>query len=303
MSSTDFLKPFPFIGLHEETKQFIESLAKQNIFVRELESHSIPYHSPYLNCCAQTMTEELKKVIREPKLRSNAWTSTSVLDQSSVDETYKYASAEYFVNNLISSVYFHNRLQSLPKDAIVVEVGPQNLFAKVVQKTLPDSTYLYLLRNDQSENNMDHFLTTICQLYELGFNPSIEHLYPRVEWPVARSTQSISSLIRWQHKEQYFVRKYPDYHFKYTSSDMNETIDMSKLFDSYLPDHCIDNNVIFPASGYLMLAWRQLASSKSKLWNQLPVTFEDVQFKRPVFLSEFEKTKLKVRYHDISGLF
>ena len=120
---------------------------------------------------------------------------------------------------------------------------------------------------------------------------------------MARSTQSISSLIRWQHKAQYFVRKYPDYHFKYTSSDMNETIDMSKLFDSYLPDHCNDNNVIFPASGYLMLAWRQLASSKSKLWNQLPVTFEDVQFKRPVFLSEFEKTKLKVRYHDISGLF
>lgn len=247
------------------------------------------------------MIEKLKEVIAKPKLRSDAWVSTSVLDSSTADEQFRYASAEYFVNNLISQVYFYNKLQSLPKDAIVIEVGPHNLFAKIVPKTLPDSTYLPLMRRDQNGQNLDNFLATIGQLYELGLNPSIEHLYPPVQWPVARNTQSISSLIQWQHKEQYFYRKYPDYHFKYTASDMNETIDMSKLFDSYLPDHCIDGNIIFPATGYLMLAWRQLAASRSRLWNQLAVVFEEVQFKRPVFLSDFEKTKLKVRLHDVTG--
>ncbi|XP_054161216.1 fatty acid synthase-like [Oppia nitens] len=293
-------------GLYKEVKQFTEDLAKRNIFVRELESNYIPYHSKYLKSSAPKMTEMIAKVITSPKKRSKTWISTAIDDQLSSDdnEALKFASAEYFVHNLVSPVYFINKLKTqVPNDAIIIEIGPHSLFAKIVAKTLENSTYMSLIKKDQNDSNCETFLSTIGKLYELGFNPAIEHLYPRVEWPVARNTQSISSLIRWDHSESFLVKKYPDYYFNYTAGDMNIQFDMSRDMKSYLTDHCIDGSAIFPATGYLMLAWRQLAASRGKIWNQLPVVFEETQFRRAVFLSQTEPTKLKVRFHDISGEF
>ena len=279
----------------------MDELIKKGIFVRELDSNGIPFHSEYLQSSADVMTEKLKQYLSSPKYRSKRWISTSILDSDS-DDMLKSASAQYFVHNLISPVLFYNRLKHLPSDSIVIELGPNGLFAKTITQTLDSSTYISLLKRDSNNTNLDLFLSSMAKLYELGLNPNIERLYPSVEWPVPRTTQSISSLMKWDHKKSHFVRKFPDYHFRYTASDMNETIDLSRRFNTFLPDHCIDGNLLFPATGYLMLAWRQLAASRAKLWNQLPVIFEDIQFRRPVFLSDTEVTRLKVRLYDQTGI-
>ena len=249
------------------------------------------------------MTEEIERLIPNPKKRSKKWISTAVSDSLTNDQTLRYASAEYFVHNLVSPVYFYNKLRTqVPSDAVIIEIGPHTLFSKVISKTLENSIYMSVIRRDQNETNIETLLTNIGKLYEMGYNPSIEKLYTEVVWPVARNTQSISSLIRWQHSDSYLVKKYPDYYFNYTAADMNVRIDMARNFKSYLPDHCIDGSILFPASGYLMLTWRQLAASRGKIWNQIPIVFEEVQFRRAVFLSETEPTKLKVRFHDCSGI-
>lgn len=46
--------------------------------------------------------------------------------------------------------------------------------------------------------------------------------------------------------------------------------------DHYLIDHCIDGRVLYPATGYLVLAWRTLARSLSMAMEEMPVMFEDV---------------------------
>ena len=84
-------------------KEFLKTLNEKNIFVRELESSDIPYHSQYLITSAKKMTDELKKVITNPKKRSEKWISTAILEQNPTVEELKYASAEYFVHNLIES--------------------------------------------------------------------------------------------------------------------------------------------------------------------------------------------------------
>jgi fatty acid synthase len=281
-------------------KKLVEELNKKGVFVRELESHDIPYHSEYLVTSAKRMTDEITKYLPKPKLRSKKWMSTAVLD-SECEDILRYASAEYFVHNLISPVYFYNKLKTLQTDAIILEIGPHALFSKIITQTLESSTYLSLIKKDANETNLDMFLSSLAKLYEFGLNPTIENLYPKVKWPVARGTQSISSLIQWDHKQTYFVRKFPDYHFRATASDMNEVIDLQRAIKSFLPDHSIDGNVLFPATGYMMLAWRQLAAFHGKIWNQMPVVFEDVQFRRPVFLSDNDVTRMKVRYFQHSG--
>jgi fatty acid synthase len=247
------------------------------------------------------MTNVLRKVIPNPKKRSKIWISTSVPSNKPVEDQLKNASAEYFVNNLVNHVLFYNALKTLPNDAIVIEIGPHALFSSIITKTLESVSYVPLAKRDQNDTNLELFLTSIGKLYELGLNPSIENLYPKVEFPVARNTQSLSSLIKWDHKDSYFVKKYPEFHFRATASDMNVTISTSLRNDAYLKDHCIDGRVLFPATGYLMLAWRILASSHGKPWTDLPVVFENVQFRRPIFLSDAEKTKLIVRLHRTTG--
>jgi fatty acid synthase len=278
----------------------VEDLTKKGIFVRELQSHDIPYHSEYLITSAKRLTDELKKVVLKPKTRSRKWVSTAIID-SDPDDVLKTASAEYFVHNLISPVYFYNKVKYLPMDAIIIEIGPHGLFSKIISQTLDAANYISFIKKDSNETNMDMLLSGIAKLYELGLNPNIEKLYPKVEFPVVRGTQSIASLVKWDHGENYFVRKWPDFYFKGTSSEMTENINLKREIKSFLPDHCIDGNCLFPATGYLMCAWRQMAAFKGRLWNQIPVIFEDVQFRRPVFVSQEEPTKLKVRYMDQTG--
>ena len=278
----------------------VEDLTKKGVFVRELQSHDIPYHSEYLMTSAKKLTEELKKYVTNPKPRSKKWISTALIE-SDPDPILNLASAEYFVHNLISPVYFYNKLKYMPMDAIVVEIGPHGLFSKIISETLESSTYLSLIKKDSNETNLEMFLGGISRMYELGLNPSIDKLYPKVEYPVVRGTQSISSLLKWDHSEKYFVRKFPDFHFKATASELTQVINLLRDLKSPLHHHIIDGNVLFPATGYLMCAWRQLAAHKGKLWNQIPVVFEDVQFRRPVFLSSEESTKLKVKYLDQTG--
>lgn len=278
----------------------VETLKGKGLFVRELESSDIPYHSEYLLTSANKMTEEIKKYVPNPKPRSKKWMSTAIID-SEVKDELKTASAEYFVHNLISPVFFYNKLQQLPDNAIVLEIGPHGLFKKIITETLSGSTYLSLIKKDSNNTNLYMFLASIAKLYEIGLNPCVENLYPKVDYPVARNTQSISSLMRWDHQKSYFVRKFPDYHFKGTASDLTETINLTRQLKNFLPDHCIDGNILFPATGYLMLAWRHLAALKGRVWNQIPVLFEDVQFRRPVFLSDSETTRLKVKIFEQSG--
>ena len=280
----------------------MNKLSETGVFVHEIQSSDIPYHSEHLLSCAQDMNNELKKHIKNPKKRSDKWLTTAVIDPNPEQELL-YGSAEYFVHNLINPVYFYNKLKTLPSDAIVVEIGPHQLFSKIITQTLDSAQYLSLIKKDSNDTNLDQIFDSIAKLYELGLNPNIENLYPKIKWPVPRGTQSVSSLFEWDHHKSYSVRKYPEFKFRATASDLNETIDIGNAIKNYLPDHKIDGKVLFPASGYLMLAWRRMASNFARTWNQIPVLFEDVQFRRPVFLSETEVTKLKVRYHENSGIF
>jgi fatty acid synthase len=259
-------------------KKFIKTLEDKKIFVREIEGGDLPFHTLFLNTSAEKMTNILMKVIPKPKERSNKWMTTSYHKSEQNDNNCKYASAQYFVNNLLKPVFFYNALITVPKNAIVIEIAPHSLFANIITKTLESVDYIPLLKRNQNDTNLETFLKSIGKLYQLGVNPSIENLYPKVEWPVVRGTPSISSLIKWDHNESYLVKSFPEFHCHSTASDMHFSISLSNTEDKYLMDHCIDGKVIFPATGYLMLAWRRLAASKCKLWSQLAVHFVCIIF-------------------------
>ena len=281
-------------GPEKQMTEIIDSLILKNIFVSQLDSSNIAYHHHFLNIAHKPMVDILKKFTSNPRLRSNKWISTSILEDEPKEEFLKYASPEYFVNNLISPVFFYDKLKNLPSDAIVVEVGPHGIFRKIVSETLEYSSYYSLIMKDSNETNMDNFVNVLVKLYELGLNPSVDKLYSGVVYPVCRGTPSIGSLMKWKHNQEFNGRPFPDYRFRTTASDMNVTINLNSTDDQFYSGHCIDGKILFPATGYLMLAWDIFAATMAKTWEQVPVVFEQVQFIKPVFLHQYDKTILKI---------
>ncbi|CAG2102323.1 unnamed protein product, partial [Medioppia subpectinata] len=290
-------------GPMNEMLETIKQLKADNVFVRQLDSNHIPYHSQYVSELAKNQSTATDKYGLKPGLRSGKWLSTAVFRGEPEDRRLAYSDGRYHHYNMISEVRFYPQLQTLPPNACVLELGPHPLFRQIVAQTLPQSSHISLMKRDSNATNMDTFLAGVAKLYQLGYNPSVERLYQPVVWPVPRGTPSISSLIKWDHNRRYSVRCFGDNYCRSTAGDSTVIVDHMLNQDLFFMDHALDGRPIYPATGHVMLAWRKVAQSVGKLWTDCPVVFEHVQFKRAVFLSQTANTKLVVKYYRPSGEF
>ena len=112
-------------------------------------------------------------------------------------------------------------------------------------------------------------------------------LVPPVSFPVPAGTPMISPHIKWDHAQSWDVPEAGVFMEGGPNGQSGCGFDFDVLkhsTDSYLTGHKIDGRVLFPATGYLALAWRTLAKREGKQWDQMPVTFEDVDMHRATIL-------------------
>lgn len=89
----------------------------------------------------------------------------------------------------------------------------------------------------------------------------------------------ICDLIEWDHSQSFHVPKWKPstgsfiYSFQVDSND------------SYLLDHFINGRSLFPATGYVYLAWKALAKKLQKNSDDLNVTVESLKIHRPTILT------------------
>ncbi|CAG7786650.1 unnamed protein product, partial [Allacma fusca] len=84
--------------------------------------------------------------------------------------------------------------------------------------------------------------------------------------------------------------------FKYNISIASE-------HEAFLEGHSIDGKVVYPATGYLYLAWRSFAKLQESNSDQLPIVFEDVRFDRVTLLSNRSDTEFLVNIFPGNGQF
>ena len=124
-------------------------------------------------------------------------------------------------------------------------------------------------------------LLLFYRLYLNGVNLDPLAIYPPVQLPVSPSTPMLSSLVRWDHSDSWAVPTVTSY-LAGSSSANSVEVDISSADseDAYLTGHIIDGRVIYPATGYLVLAWQQLARMNGQTYQQTPVSFDDVHLHR-----------------------
>ncbi|XP_059181217.1 LOW QUALITY PROTEIN: fatty acid synthase [Centropristis striata] len=284
-------------GPQDAITTFVSELKEQGVFAKEVRSAGVAFHSYYMASIAPTLLAALKKVIKKPRQRSSRWVSTSIPRSDWDSPLALYSSADYHVNNLVSPVLFHEGLSLVPDNAVVVEIAPHALLQAILKRSLKHTCSILPLMKRGHTNNLEFFLSNIGKIHMNGVKVDGNSLAPVVKYPVPVGTPLISPLVQWDHAQTWDVPKAED--FSYGSGDSNSSIvyniDINpESEDYYLIGHCIDGRVLYPATGYLVLAWRTLVRSLGVVMETTPVVFEDITIHRATILPKTGSVQLKV---------
>lgn len=241
------------------------------------------------NCASLSVTPEdlkngLSRIIFRRDRRSDKWLSDSSLITNS----------NYFAQHILKpdescELLYKSKIQ--PEECFLIEVGPWGL-----RKW-----------GEKSGNSSVETLKLIGQLYTEGFPSKVEVLYPRVNYPLETTTPSLSPLIEWDHEQSYSLdTRTIELNRENTaviSPIIPFTFDQSNPEDAFLFDHRIDGRILFPATGYLAMAWYTLAQMKLKSIFQVPVKFTDVSIERATVMSPGKQVHFTCTMSDDSGSF
>ncbi|XP_045465555.1 fatty acid synthase-like [Harmonia axyridis] len=217
----------------------------------------------------QDLLRLLIKDLPKPKQRSDRWISAS---------TAKVASAEYFVKSLQSQIFYQDFNCHFGEEQLILEVG-QGRFSELLKFTINGLTEFVNFGPKIEGDGLVSFMKVLGRLYENGFNPKIQNLYPKTAYPVSRGTPMISPHIKWDHSKDWHVLVYKESH---SMKNGERLMAINPIEDDwqYLTGHVIDGRNIFPATGYLHIIWETLAMINSISELEMVVVFEKVKFKR-----------------------
>ncbi|KAG8183231.1 hypothetical protein JTE90_014406, partial [Oedothorax gibbosus] len=284
-------------GLKEPLEKFVAQLTEEKIFARVVNAYGYAFHCECVHPAASTLREALSKFIKNPKPRTDRWLSTSYPESEWDKPACKTANADYFVHNLMSSVLFNDALKKIPSDAIVVEIGPHFLLQSILKRVIgKDASYIGLMKRNEP-NNIKFLMESLGTLYTEGLDVRVDRLYPPVKFPVPRGTPVISNLFKWNYSQSFYTAK-----FSPPSSEYSKMVNVEKG-DAYLLDHRIDGRSLFPATGYVYLAWEALAAKMSRNAVDTPVVVENLVIHRATILGQTPSTSFNVSILDGSGSF
>ncbi|KAL3200533.1 hypothetical protein MRX96_013180 [Rhipicephalus microplus] len=256
-----------------------------------------------MQAVARPLRQALAKVVPKSKPRTERWVSSSVPESRWGEPIAKRCSAEYHVNNLLSPVLFCEALQHVPSNAIVVEIAPHCLLQAILRRALGSgASCLGLMK--KGVDNVAFFLSSLGKLHTLGVQLDLAPLYPPVPWPLPRGTPNIGHLVSWDHSQQWNVVSWSDFPTMSQVSEEVIEVDLeSNEGDAFIAGHQLDGRVLFPATGYMVLAWKSLTKRCGKPFDQVPVVFEDITLHRATIIPKSGSVKFLVNIMRASGEF
>ncbi|CAG4931996.1 unnamed protein product [Colias eurytheme] len=259
-------------------RSFVAKLVEKGIFAKEVPCSNIAYHSKYISEAGPKLLKYLKEVIPEPKPRSDKWVSTSVPQHLWKDPKAQLSSAEYHTNNLLSPVLFEETSRLIHQNALTIEIAPHGLLQAILRRSLKKDVINVPL-TQRGEDNVQVLFTAVGKLYEAGLNPKLAAIYPPVAFPVSLGTPMISHLVEWEHSEDWYVTSYKVQE-KMKSGERTVRMSIADEDSEYMVGHVVDGRNLYPATGYLVLAWETLGMMMGELFTEVSVVFENVRFQR-----------------------
>lgn len=135
-------------GPADDVHTFMEQLKSQGIFVKDVASLNIPYHSSYIRKVGCKFQKFMETIILNPKSRTSKWLSTSIPKSKLNNDKSNVCSAEYQTNNLVSPVLFEEAMAQLPINSLTIELAPFGLLQAILRKSMPHARHVTLTKRD-----------------------------------------------------------------------------------------------------------------------------------------------------------
>ncbi|CAH0696878.1 unnamed protein product [Spodoptera exigua] len=289
-------------GPKDVMSTFVNELTARGVFAKEVQSSNIAYHSRYVAQAGPKLLEQTRDVIKEPKLRSKRWISTSV-EQSRWDEPEaQYSTPAYHVNNMMSPVLFEEGLRHVPNDAVLIEIAPHGLMQAILKRSLASTCTNVALTRRGHPDNVLLLLEALGTLYMEGYDMDISVLYPKIEFPVSTQTGMLSHLVEWVHSEKWHLSAYDfpktDYMavYKPLVTKYNEEY-------KFLEGSVVEGIKVFPLAQALIFVWDTLSMITEKPVRETSVKFHKIVYHKQPVWRDSQVFKLVVMLHRGSGRF
>ncbi|KAF5280721.1 hypothetical protein FQA39_LY18004 [Lamprigera yunnana] len=133
-------------------------------------------------------------------------------------------------------------------------------------------------------NTVESLLNVLGSIYMMGHSLEVEMLYPDIKWPVSVQTPMLSTLVDWNHEDDWFAVTNTTRNF--SLGDVQLTL-LSKEMDwTCLPGHVIDGMMLMPATGYLYMIWKTFCKMEKLIEEETCIVLENVRFHKATDTSQ-----------------
>lgn len=147
-------------GPVDSVKAFVEQLKEKKIFAKEVACSGVPLHSRYIADIGEKLRDKLRTILKNPKLRSKKWLSSTYPEELWTKDETLFSSAEYHTNNLLNPVYFEEVTDILPKNALTIEIAPHGLLQAILKRSVREGLHVSLTQRD-NKDGMKYFMEAL----------------------------------------------------------------------------------------------------------------------------------------------
>ncbi|CAL8464659.1 g4194 [Coccomyxa elongata] len=274
-------------GPAEELAPLCAKLKDEGVFVRELDTLGIPYHSPALEPFSDKLRRVLTAVVGAPKERSAKWLSTCY-PLNSEEPGSKLCGPDYHVQSYKSRVLFKGACAAIPEDAVLLEIGPHGIMRAPLRQNCAALPYVGCMK--KGDDATLSLREAVAGLWRKGAALK----WAVLEGPVPELPRDVrEKLVSWNHTQDYETAGYQDYASRLGGGQYEKVWDLGGDH-KFLADHVVDGRILMPATSYVVTAWEALCNMKSRKMEETPVAFEDVQIRQAVTAEEGQKVALAV---------
>ncbi|KAM3423645.1 hypothetical protein BST61_g1065 [Cercospora zeina] len=286
-------------------------LEDRDVFARLLKVDTA-YHSHHMLACSSTYANALRACSIKPNhpKRGRAWFSSVYGGRMEGDNFISKLSCEYWVDNLLSPVMFHDAIETAAHGDLLchaaIEIGPHPALKTPVMQTYQRtishqlSYYGSLFRG---RNDIEALSETLGGLWvQLGSNAVDFVQYNRAFF----GTDPVPTLItlpgyKWDHSKHFWKESRKSLLFRTRSGKPHpllgkrtaDDIDEEKRWENclrlqdlpWLSGHVVQGQIVYPAAAYLVTA---LAASQTLVSAQQVAFYElfDVRIENAILLGE-----------------
>ena len=284
-------------GPADAVRAAVTALSTDGVFVRELNTYGVAYHSPALAAVGAALKKRVAEVLPSPRPRPSTWISTAFAPGD--ESAPPLADAAYHAASYTRPVLFTAAVAAVPDGALLLEIGPHALLRSPLRQC--NASLAYVATMKKGDPAAESLRDAVASAWRKGAD---------VPWPAATAPATTplprdvrSALVSWNHSTEYEGATGAIVGSAAPGAGFDKIFDLASPAARHLADHVVDGRVILPATSYLVTAWEALAAAKGVEPASLAVEFCDVRIHQAVATEAGQKARLSVTLAPGGGFF